>query len=136
MAFLDTLLSSTIDGQPLSTQEIYEEVSTFIFEGHDTTTSAITFTVYLLSRHLAVQGKVIDEQRRIMGGNLKRDATFQELAEMKYLDLVVKESLRLYPSVPFIARLAEKVYNISEFVFFFWFPYQIVYLLSCLQMAN
>lgn len=55
MAFLDTLLSSTIDGRPLIRQEIYEEVSTFMFEGHDTTTSGVSFSVYLLSRHPDVQ---------------------------------------------------------------------------------
>jgi len=51
MAFLDTLLSSTIDGRPLNSKELYEEVSTFMFEGHDTTTSGVSFAVYLLSRH-------------------------------------------------------------------------------------
>lgn len=50
MNFLDTLLSSTIDGLPLSQQDIYEEVSTFMFEGHDTTTSGVAFAIYLLSR--------------------------------------------------------------------------------------
>lgn len=51
MAFLDTLLSSKVDGRPLTSQELYEEVSTFMFEGHDTTTSGVGFAVYLLSRH-------------------------------------------------------------------------------------
>ncbi|XP_037823515.1 cytochrome P450 4e2-like [Lucilia sericata] len=113
MAFLDTLLSSTIDGRPLNTQEIYEEVSTFIFEGHDTTTSGVTFAIYLLSRHLGVQQQVYEEQQRVMGGNMKRDASFQELSEMKYLDLVLKEAQRLYPSVPMIGRFTEKDYNIN-----------------------
>lgn len=50
MVFMDTLLSSTVDGRPLNKQEIYEEVSTFMFEGHDTTTSGVAFAGYLLSR--------------------------------------------------------------------------------------
>ena len=120
MAFLDTLLSTSIDGRKLNTQEIYEEVSTFIFEGHDTTTSGVTFAVYLLSRHLDVQQKVYEEQCKVMQGNLKRDATFQELAEMKYLDLVLKEAQRLYPSVPMISRMADKDYNISEHNLLLW----------------
>lgn len=50
MNFLDTLLSSTIDGRSLTQQEVYEEVSTFMFEGHDTTTSGVGFAIYILSR--------------------------------------------------------------------------------------
>uniref|UniRef100_A0A1I8P7U7 Cytochrome P450 n=1 Tax=Stomoxys calcitrans TaxID=35570 RepID=A0A1I8P7U7_STOCA len=113
MAFLDTLLSTSKDGSPFSTQELYEEVSTFIFEGHDTTSSAISFAVFLLSRHLGIQKKVYEEQQRIMGDDLKRSATFQEISEMKYLDMVVKEALRLFPTVPVVGRHTEKEYNMN-----------------------
>ncbi|XP_005186325.3 cytochrome P450 4e2 [Musca domestica] len=112
-AFLDTLLSARVDDRPFTTQELYEEVSTFIFAGHDTTSSAISFVIYLLSRHLAVQAKVFEEQQRIMGEHMKRDATFQEIADMKYLDMVLKETLRLYPSVPMVGRHTEKEYNMN-----------------------
>ncbi|XP_061388492.1 cytochrome P450 4e2-like [Musca vetustissima] len=112
-AFLDTLLSATVDNRPFTTQELYEEVSTFIFAGHDTTSSAISFAVYLLSRHLEVQRKVYEEQQRIMGDNLKRSATFQEIADMKYLDMVLRETLRLYPSVPVVGRHTEREYNMN-----------------------
>ncbi|KAH8249715.1 hypothetical protein KR032_011699 [Drosophila birchii] len=113
MAFLDTLLSSTIDGRPLTRQEIYEEVSTFMFEGHDTTTSGVSFSGYLLSRHPDVQQKLYQEQCEIMGNDMNRDATFQEIAQMKYLDLFIKEAQRVYPSVPFIGRYCDKDYNIN-----------------------
>lgn len=114
-AFLDTLLSSTIDGNSLSQQEIYEEVSTFMFEGHDTTTSGIAFTVYLLAMHPEIQRKVYAEQQQLMGENFKDEATFQQIADMQYLDMVIKESLRLYPSVPIVARRTEKDYDINGF---------------------
>ncbi|XP_034651359.1 cytochrome P450 4e2-like [Drosophila subobscura] len=108
MAFLDTLLSATIDGRPLTTQELYEEVSTFIFAGHDTTTSGISFAVYLLSRHQDEQRKLYEEQREVMGDDgMGRNATFQEISQMKYLDLFVKEAQRVYPSVPVIGRFTE-----------------------------
>lgn len=104
LAFLDILLKSTVDGQPLSNADIAEEVDTFMFEGHDTTTAAITFTLYLLSQHLEVQQKVYEEVTRIVGSDLKVDPTYNQLLEMKYLECVIKESLRLFPPVPMIGR--------------------------------
>lgn len=53
--FLDTLINSTINGKPLSDDEVREEVDTFMFEGHDTTSSGIGFVLYCLSTHADIQ---------------------------------------------------------------------------------
>lgn len=45
---------------------------------------------------------------------LNRDATYQEIAQMKYLDLYIKEAQRVYPSVPFIGRYTDKDYEIGR----------------------
>ncbi|XP_067627240.1 cytochrome P450 4e2-like [Eurosta solidaginis] len=116
LAFLDTLLSATIDGRPLTQHEIYDEVSTFIFEGHDTTNSGICFTIYLLSIFPEIQKKVYAEQLNILGDNIKGKPTYQQISEMQYLDMVIKENLRIYPSVPMIARCADKDYNMNGYV--------------------
>ncbi|XP_075168007.1 putative cytochrome P450 4d14 [Haematobia irritans] len=113
MAFIDVLLQSTINGQPLSNQDIREEVDTFMFEGHDTTTSAIAHTCYLLARHPQVQSKVLQEIRDVFGEDREKPVTILELQELKYLECVIKESLRLYPSVPMIGRLTEEDIEIN-----------------------
>lgn len=52
-----------------------------------------------------------------MGNNLKRDATFQEISEMKYLELFLKEAQRLLPSVPVVSRYSDKDQYISKIYF-------------------
>eukprot|EP00069_Balaena_mysticetus_P011901 bmy_00295T0 len=102
--FLDLLLNVTDDqGNKLSYEEIREEVDTFMFEGHDTTTAAINLSLYLLGSYPEVQQKVDSELEEVFGRS-DRPATLDDLKKLKYLECVVKESLRLFPSVPFFAR--------------------------------
>ncbi|CAL8331176.1 unnamed protein product [Lota lota] len=103
-AFLDMLLN-TVDegGNKLTHKDIQEEVDTFMFEGHDTTAAAMNWTVHLLGSHPEVQRKVHQELQEVFGGS-ERPITMEDLKELKYLDCVIKESLRIFPSVPFFAR--------------------------------
>ncbi|XP_075157501.1 cytochrome P450 4d2-like [Haematobia irritans] len=104
MALLDILLSSTIHQQPLTDHDIREEVDTFMFGGHDTTKSGIGFTLYLLSRYPEVQEKLFEELNEILGPDVTAPLTYMKLMELKYMDKVIKESLRMYPPAPFIGR--------------------------------
>ncbi|CAG9771776.1 unnamed protein product [Ceutorhynchus assimilis] len=112
MAFLDLLLNATtVDGQPLSMEDIREEVDTFMFEGHDTTASASSFAIYLLANHPEVQKLARDEQIEIFGKDKEKTVCYQDLQDMKYLELVLKETLRIYPSVPFVGRITNEELN-------------------------
>lgn len=105
MCFLDLLLNATVDGQPLSNADIREEVDTFTFEGHDTTTSGIAFTLYHLSRDADIQRKVYEELTAVLGTTDKKTYfDYRILQELKYLEMVIKESLRITPPVPIIGR--------------------------------
>ena len=66
---------------------------------------------------MKVQQKLYDEQLKIFGEYGKHDNVEQShLVEMKYLECCIKESLRLYPSVPFIGRTVEARTKIDEYV--------------------
>jgi cytochrome P450 family 4 len=114
MAFLDILLQSTIEGQPLSNMDIREEVDTFMFEGHDTTSSGIAFCLYNLAKYPEIQQKAFEEIRNVMGDDLKSPATLTILNDLNYLEMVIKESLRLYPSVPMFGRRMPENVELSQ----------------------
>ncbi|KAL9881199.1 cytochrome P450 4s3 [Glossina fuscipes fuscipes] len=95
LAFLDMLLISQMEGMPLTDDEIREEVDNFMFAGHDTVSSAIAFTLHLLSQHPAIQKQAYEEVLAAM-----RDGK----EYMPYLEAVIKESLRISAVVPFFSR--------------------------------
>lgn len=103
LAFLDMLLCATTDTQKLSFHDIREEVDTFMFEGHDTTAMASNWALHLIGADLEVQEKIHKELDTIFDKS-DRDATMDDLKEMKYLECCIKEALRIFPSVPVFGR--------------------------------
>ena len=103
IAFLDTLLKYKKEDETITIDDIQEEVDTFMFEGHDTTAAASSWACHLIGSHPHVQQKIHEELDRIFG-NSHRHITQDDLREMKYLECVIKETLRLFPPVAFFAR--------------------------------
>ncbi|KAK7793718.1 hypothetical protein R5R35_007874 [Gryllus longicercus] len=103
LVFLDLLILMARDGS-LSDMDIREEVDTFLFEGHDTSSAGISFTIFLLSRHSDVQEKIYEELKSIFDTSKPIRPNISEISELKYLDMVIKESLRLYPPVTLFSR--------------------------------
>ncbi|KAK9744576.1 Cytochrome P450 [Popillia japonica] len=72
------------------------------------------WTLFLLGNHPDIQQKVFEEVHQVLQSK-RTPTTISELHEMKYLENVIKESLRLYPSVPFIIRDLEQEVQIGEY---------------------
>lgn len=102
--FVDILLTAEDEnGEGLTDLEIRDEVDTFMFEGHDTTTSGICWTLYALAKHPEHQEKVREEVRAVLQGRewLEHD----DFIDLKYTQWCIKESMRLHPPVTDIFRI-------------------------------
>ena len=96
--FLDILLvAKDEDGKGMTDLEIRNEVDTFMFEGHDTTTSAMSWTLYCLAGHPEHQDKVREEVRSVLMG--REWLEYEDLKNLKYTTWCIKEAMRLYPPV-------------------------------------
>lgn len=107
LAFLDMLLIAQMEGKDITDLEIREEVDTFMFEGHDTTSSALSFALLMLSQNEECQEKAYEEAVEFEG---------IEQETMRYLEAVIKETLRLFPSVPFYSRRVYKEFQLGKII--------------------
>jgi cytochrome P450 len=69
--------------------------------GHETTANALMWTFYLLSQHADIKQRLYAEIDSVLG---ERTVTLQDLPNMPYLDMVLKESMRLFPPVAAVSR--------------------------------
>ncbi|XP_055535728.1 probable cytochrome P450 4ac2 [Wyeomyia smithii] len=104
-AMLDSLLLAEAKNE-IDANGIREEVNTFTFEGHDTTASAFVFIFLLLATNENVQERVYEELTAILKNRPEPNEplTLHDYSNLKYMERVIKECLRIYPPVPFISR--------------------------------
>ncbi|XP_017070067.2 LOW QUALITY PROTEIN: probable cytochrome P450 4d21 [Drosophila eugracilis] len=114
MALLDILLQATVDNKPLTNKDIREEVDVFIFAGDDTTTSGVSHALHVISRHPRVQKCIYEELVSVLGQDPDAPVTQAKLLELKYLDCVVKETMRLHPPVPILGRFLPKDLQVGD----------------------
>jgi cytochrome P450 len=95
------LLSEDEDGNRMTDQQVRDEAVTLFLAGYETTANALTYVWILLAEHPEVVAKLHEELERVLGG---RPATAEDLRQLTYTQMIVKETLRLYPTAPTIAR--------------------------------
>lgn len=112
---LDKLIKYQFQNNFLTDKDICEEVDTFMFEGHDTTSMGISWALYHLGLYPNIQQKVYEELKRILGDDKEKPITAEVLREMKYLERVLKESQRISPSVPTVERYCSEDIKIKRY---------------------
>jgi len=91
------------EGNSLSLEEVKDQVLTLLFGGHETLTSAISSFCLLIGQYPEVLAKARQEQQQFP---YSEPLTMEMLQQMTYLDLVLKEVLRVIPPVRGVVRKA------------------------------
>ena len=101
-----SLLLQTVDeetGEPLSAQEIRDEIGIFLTAGHETTALGLTWAWLCLAQNPETEARLHAEVDRVLAG---RTPTVADLTQLPYTQAVFEEALRLYPPVWGFSRRA------------------------------
>ncbi|WP_063894045.1 cytochrome P450 [Burkholderia ubonensis] len=100
---LITLLLSAHDaeGQAMSERELHDNIVSFIGAGHETSANALTWILYLLSQSPAWRARVEAE----IDAHAHEGPAFTDLPVTR---AVIEETLRLYPPIPMMSRIAHE----------------------------
>lgn len=90
------------DGNPMSEQQLRDEVITLFIAGHETTANALAWAFYLVAQHPAVEAKLLAEIASLQGN----PPTMADLPRLPYTEQVLKEAMRLYPPAGGVTRQA------------------------------
>jgi cytochrome P450 len=90
-------------GEGLSDDTLCSNLLGFIMAGYETTSTALTWTLYLLAAHTPARDQLLDEAARVLGAG---DVTPDNLAALSYARAVLSESMRLYPPAFLLTRVS------------------------------
>ena len=88
-------------GAGMSEQQVRDEVLTLLLAGHETTANALAWTFYLLGQHPETTAQLQQEYRRVLIG---RAPTMADLPQLPLTQMVIEESMRLYPPAWAVGR--------------------------------
>ena len=96
----------------MSDEQVRDEVMTMMQAGHETTANALTWTWYLLAQHPEAEARLHHEIDSVLAG---RRPTFDDLARLPYTEMVLMESMRMYPPAWAVARLTLKDFVVGGY---------------------
>jgi cytochrome P450 len=108
------LRSQDEEGSRMSDEQLRDEVMTLFLAGHETTANALSWTWYLLAQHPEIEARLFQEISEVLRGKLPAAA---DVARLPYTEMVVKESMRLYPPAWAVGRQAIGEFEMGGYKF-------------------
>jgi cytochrome P450 len=110
---LDRLLAVRDEqGRQMSEKQLRDELLTVFLAGHETTAIALSYALWLIARHPAVEEQLQQEWSRVLQG---RSVTADDVPQLVYTKAVLQEAMRLYPPAWVIGRETTDVYSIGGY---------------------
>jgi cytochrome P450 family 110 len=100
------------DGEPMSNEEIRDELMTMLFAGHETTANSLAWSFYWIHYVPEIKLKLQQELN-----SLQEKLDFNTINKLPYLGAVVAETLRLHPVAPFVGRQLKEPFEIMGYTF-------------------
>jgi len=110
---LDLLLTArdAESGRSMTDEEVINNLLTFITAGHETTSVALTWTLWLLAKDQDSQQRVFDEVTTVVGAGTIGPAQVDGLS---FCRQVIQEAMRLFPPAPAISRFAKAAMTLGD----------------------
>ncbi len=107
------LLAEDEDGNRMSDKEVRDEAVGLFLAGHETTANALNWTFYVLAQNPDVEARLHEELDIVLAG---RTPTMEDLRDLPYTAMVIKESMRWMPPVSGVGRIATEDVQIGDYL--------------------
>ena len=97
----------------LTDHQVRNEINNLFAAGYEVTGNTLAFTLYLIAQHPAVEARLVAELDQVLAG---RQVTLDDLANLPYLEMVIKESMRLLPVTTVVARQTTDAIHLGDYV--------------------
>ncbi|HEY3974213.1 MAG TPA: cytochrome P450 [Candidatus Sulfotelmatobacter sp.] len=111
-SLLDLMLASSPDQSPSAEKSLRDQVITIFLAGYETVANALSWTWYLLSQNPECEHRFHQEIDRELQGRLP---TFDDVPRLRYVEMVLAESMRLYPPAWAMGRYARNDFQLGDF---------------------
>jgi cytochrome P450 len=108
------LRSQDEEGSQMTDLQLRDEVMTLFLAGHETTANALSWTWYLLAQHPVIEARLFRELTEVLRG---RVPTVADVRRLPYTEMVIKESMRLYPPAWAVGRRSVGAFDVGGYHF-------------------
>jgi cytochrome P450 len=111
-SLLDLMLAAQSDRTEASEKSLRDQVITIFLAGYETVANALAWTWYLLSQNPECERRMHEEVDRELQGRLP---TYEDIPRLRYIEMVLAESMRLFPPAWAMGRYARSDFRLGQY---------------------